>query len=114
MVHSFDSSAQPGGENTVVLDEVDSLRHAGHEVALLAAHTDDLQSEVFYKFRAGMHVATGYGCNPARAIQDFSPFVVHVHNLFPLPRRVPHRATATRSFNNLAATPATKPALSCG
>jgi glycosyltransferase involved in cell wall biosynthesis len=83
MVHSFYSSAQPSGENTVVLNEVDALRRAGHEVALFAAHTDELEGEVFYKLRAGMRVATGYGRNPLKAIKDFSPDVVHVHNLFP-------------------------------
>ena len=83
MVHSFYSSAQPSGENTVVLNEVDALRRAGHEVALFAAHTDELEGEVFYKLRAGLRVATGYGRNPLKAIRDFSPDVVHVHNLFP-------------------------------
>jgi hypothetical protein len=29
-----------------------------------------------------MRVATGYGRNPLKAIKDFSPDVVHVHNLF--------------------------------
>ena len=82
MVHSFYSSAQPSGENTVVLNEVDALRRAGHEVALFAAHTDELEGEVFYKLRAGLRVATGYGRNPLKAIRDFSPDVVHVHNLF--------------------------------
>lgn len=83
MVHSFYSSKQPSGENTVVLNEVDALRCAGHEVALFAAHTDELEGEVFYKLRAGIRVATGYGRNPLKAIKDFSPDVVHVHNLFP-------------------------------
>jgi glycosyltransferase involved in cell wall biosynthesis len=83
MVHSFYSSSQPSGENTVVLNEVDALRRAGHEVALFAAHTDELEGEVFYKLRSGLRVATGYGRNPLKAIKDFSPDVVHVHNLFP-------------------------------
>jgi glycosyltransferase involved in cell wall biosynthesis len=83
MVHSFYSSSQPSGENTVVLNEVDALRRAGHEVALFAAHTDELEGEVFYKLRSGLRVATGYGRNPLTAIKDFSPDVVHVHNLFP-------------------------------
>jgi glycosyltransferase involved in cell wall biosynthesis len=83
MVHSFYSSAQPSGENVVVLNEVDALRRAGHEVALFAAHTDELEGEVFYKLRSGMRVATGYGSNPLKAINDFSPDIVHVHNLFP-------------------------------
>jgi hypothetical protein len=81
MVHSFYSSSQPSGENTVVLNEVDALRRAGHEVALFAAHTDELEGEVFYKLRSGLRVATGYGRNPLKAIKDFSPDVVHVHNI---------------------------------
>jgi glycosyltransferase involved in cell wall biosynthesis len=83
MVHSFYSSAQPSGENAVVLNEVDALRRAGHEVALFAVHTDELEGEVFYKLRSGLRVATGYGRNPLTAIKDFSPDVMHIHNLFP-------------------------------
>lgn len=82
-MHSFYSSALPSGENTVVLNEVDALRRAGHDVALLAAHTDELEGEVLYKLRAGLRVATGYGRNPLKAINEFSPDVVHIHNLFP-------------------------------
>ncbi len=114
MVHSFYSSAQPSGENTVVLNEVEALRRAGHEVALFAAHTDELEGEVFYKLRSGMRVATGYGRNPLKAINEFSPDVVHVHNLFPLARHVQHQATVTRSFQDPAAPPATKQGSFCG
>lgn len=83
MIHSFYSSARPSGENTVVLNEVDALRRAGHEVALFAAHTDELEGEILYALRAGLRVATGYGRNPMKAIKAFSPDVVHIHNLFP-------------------------------
>lgn len=81
MAHSFYSSAQPSGENTVVPNEVDALRRAGHTVELFAAHTDELEGEVLYKLRAGLRVAAGYGRNPLKAINDFGPDIVHVHNL---------------------------------
>jgi glycosyltransferase involved in cell wall biosynthesis len=83
MVHSFYSSAQPSGENAVVMNEVDALRRAGCEVALFSAHTDDLEGELFYRLRSGLRVATGYGHNPLEALNSYSPDVVHIHNLFP-------------------------------
>lgn len=83
MVHSFYSSAQPSGENTIVANQVDALRRAGHEVQLFAADTDDLVGETLYRLRSGLRVATGLGRNPLQAINDFAPNVVHVHNVFP-------------------------------
>jgi glycosyltransferase involved in cell wall biosynthesis len=83
MVHSFYSSAQPSGENAVVLNEIAALRRAGHSVELFSAHTDALEGELLYRMRSGFRVATGYGRHPLTAIRDFSPDVVHVHNLFP-------------------------------
>jgi glycosyltransferase involved in cell wall biosynthesis len=83
MVHSFYSSSQPSGENAVVLNEIAALRRAGHSVALFSAHTDALEGEHLYRVRSAFRVATGYGRHPLKAIRDFSPDVLHVHNLFP-------------------------------
>lgn len=83
VVHSFYSSAQPSGENAVVLAEVDALRRAGHEVELFAAHTDELEQQPLYNLRAAVRVASGRGASPLDALRGFGPDVVHVHNLFP-------------------------------
>ncbi|WP_307031231.1 glycosyltransferase family 4 protein [Streptomyces canus] len=83
LVHSFYSSHQPSGENTVVLDQAEALRAAGHEVTIVAAHTDALQAEPGYTLRAAVRVATGHGRSPLAELERLAPDVVHVHNLFP-------------------------------
>lgn len=83
MVHSFYKSAQPSGESSVVSAEVAALRRAGHDVALFAAHTDDLERDRFYPVKAAWRVATGRGASPLEMLWGFQPDVVHVHNLFP-------------------------------
>ena len=84
IVHSFYSAGSVSGENTVVLEQVDALRSAGHEVQLIARYTDDLkESEKFYTARASLRIGSGFGDNPSSEIEDFNPDVVHVHNLFP-------------------------------
>lgn len=82
-VHSFYSSEQPSGENTAVLDQVAALRAAGHDVHLVAAHTDALQAEFGYAMRSGLRVATGRGRSPLAELGRIAPDIVHVHNLFP-------------------------------
>lgn len=83
LVHSFYSSLQPSGENTVVLDQAEALRVAGHEVTIVAAHTDALQAEPGYTLRAAIRVTTGHGRSPLAELERLAPDVVHVHNLFP-------------------------------
>ncbi|MFJ8076235.1 glycosyltransferase family 4 protein [Streptomyces sp. NPDC096176] len=83
LVHSFYSSRQPSGENAAVLDQAEALRAAGHEVTLIAAHTDTLETERGYALRAVVRVATGLGRSPLADLRRFRPDVVHVHNLFP-------------------------------
>ncbi|WP_351233384.1 glycosyltransferase family 4 protein [Streptomyces sp. NPDC002133] len=83
LVHSFYSSRQPSGENAAVLDQAEALRAAGHEVAVVAAHTDALQAEPGYALRAAVRVATGFGRSPLDTLSRFAPDIVHVHNLFP-------------------------------
>jgi glycosyltransferase involved in cell wall biosynthesis len=83
IVHSFYRADQPSGENTAVLNEMDALRRAGFDVSLFAAHTDNESLRAGFKLRAAARTATGRGRNPIADIQDFSPDVVHVHNLFP-------------------------------
>lgn len=83
LVHSFYSSRQPSGENAAVLDQAEALRAAGHDVTLVAAHTDALEAERGYALRAAVRVATGRGRSPLADLRRFDPDVVHVHNLFP-------------------------------
>lgn len=83
LVHSFYSSRQPSGENQVVLAQVDALRDAGHEVLLVARYTDRAILERGYSVRTAFGVATGFGPDPTTELREFSPDVVHVHNLFP-------------------------------
>ena len=45
VVHSFYSTRQPSGENVVVQLQARALQEAGHEVSLIAAQTDRLESE---------------------------------------------------------------------
>ncbi|PND53803.1 MULTISPECIES: glycosyltransferase family 4 protein [Rhodococcus] len=83
LVHSFYTSAQPSGENTVVEAQAEALRRAGHEVLLVARHTDTEASKPLYKARALLTAAHLTGPDPRPALEEFGPDVVHVHNLFP-------------------------------
>jgi glycosyltransferase involved in cell wall biosynthesis len=83
LVHSFYNSATPSGENETVREQTAALKRAGHEVFLLAAHTDELQHAPLYPLRAAVTVATGVGRSPLTQLRALAPDVVHVHNLFP-------------------------------
>lgn len=83
VVHSFYSSAQPSGENTVVLQQVEALRSAGHDVHLIARHTDEESERAGYAARAALTVASGRGSSPADELSRLHPDVVHLHNTFP-------------------------------
>jgi glycosyltransferase involved in cell wall biosynthesis len=83
VVHSYYSSQQPSGENVVVDAQVAALREAGHDVAIIARRTDELQHTRGYKARSAGSVATGIGESPIAELTAFAPDVLHVHNLFP-------------------------------
>lgn len=83
VVHSFYSSRVPSGENQVVLAQVEALRAEGHEVALIARHTDERLARASYPLEAALTTATGVGPDPTAELAAFVPDVVHVHNLFP-------------------------------
>jgi len=83
VVHSFYSSRQPSGENVVVDLQVEALRRAGHEVAVVSRSTDELEQAATYPLRAGFRAATGRGDSPLAEVRAHRPDVVHVHNLFP-------------------------------
>lgn len=81
-MHSF-YRAGASGENALVEMAVEALIEAGHEVQLFSKNTDDEQAKVAFSLRSGLRVATGRGDSPLRAIRQFKPDVVHIHNLFP-------------------------------
>lgn len=83
LVHSFYASNQPSGENAVVRDQFAALQSEGHDVRLIARHTDDVQSEPLYAVRSAFTAMTGRGPDAGTELETFAPDVVHVHNTFP-------------------------------
>lgn len=83
LIHSFYSSQAPSGENNAVMAQLAALEKKGHEVLLVAKHTDDEAKVPFYKLRSAINVSTQRGASPLAALSDFDPDIVHVHNLFP-------------------------------
>lgn len=83
VVHSFYTAAQPSGENSVVTDQVAALQDAGHDVELVAKHTDEEARRPAYSLRAAGRVLSGRGASPSERLEAFQPDVVHLHNTFP-------------------------------
>lgn len=83
VVHSFYSSRAPSGENEAVLAEVAALARRGHDVELLARHTDALERRPTYPMECALRVGSGAGRSPLRRGDGRRFDVVHVHNLFP-------------------------------
>lgn len=87
VVHNRYRSASPSGEDRVVDQEHDALLAAGHDVRRLERFSDDIaRMSSHRKLLVPLQVVW----NPAaardldRALDAFSPDVVHLHNLFPL------------------------------
>src|SRR5688572_988933 len=83
LVHSYYSSRVPSGENNVVDAQAQALRSAGHDVVVVAQSTNHRMRRRTYSLEAAVTVATGIGPSPLRALREFAPDVVHLHNLFP-------------------------------
>ncbi len=83
VVHSFYSSNQPSGENSVVVDQAALLSEAGHDVVIVERRTDDRSRQLGYSVRTAWGVATGRGSDPTQELTRLRPDVVHIHNLFP-------------------------------
>lgn len=77
--------AQPGGEDAVVRAEAEGLRARGHDVQLCLRDSAALHASPLRGAAETLLTVS----NPAaareltRAVQSFSPDVVHMHNLFP-------------------------------
>jgi glycosyltransferase involved in cell wall biosynthesis len=83
IVHSFYSSDVPSGENQVVIAQKQALEASGHEVKLVAWYTDEEAEFRSFPLRAAWWTVSGNGGDPTEELLNFSPHVVHVHNLFP-------------------------------
>ena len=83
IVHNY--YQQPGGEDTVVANEMSLLSKFGHDVQLFSCKNDDIQ-RLPDKIRTAWNVVYSADGRKAMAskIGEFSPDVVHVHNFFPL------------------------------
>lgn len=76
---------QSGGEDTVVTREQSLLRSHGHEVHLHVASNDIVKTALDRVKVAWQAPYSGSARRlVARAIEEFRPDVVHVHNFFPL------------------------------
>ena len=83
IVHSFYRSINPSGENTAILNQVNALVKAGHEVKLISTNSDSYEKKSLNPILAGFTTASGVGKSPIRDLIDFAPDIVHTHNLFP-------------------------------
>jgi glycosyltransferase involved in cell wall biosynthesis len=83
LIHNFYQI--PGGEDSVVREELSMLAHNGIDVDLFAVTNDKIKG-----LRQSITTALQVIYNPnarralARKIREFSPDVVHIHNFFPL------------------------------
>jgi glycosyltransferase involved in cell wall biosynthesis len=86
LAHNYYGSSAPSGENQVFELERRLLERRGHEVQVYVRSSDDLRSRGFLGAVQGA-LATPW--NPLttreirRAVAEFRPDVVHVHNTFP-------------------------------
>lgn len=83
IVHSRYKNGVLSGENKAVQDQIDCLRASGHDVEEFIISSEDHDGKLANKMKLGFTVATGFGPSPLRAISDFKPDIVHIHNLFP-------------------------------
>jgi hypothetical protein len=72
-----------GGEDSVFGSEVELLRHAGHTVETLALSNEAIKGRGARAATALLAPYNPFGrVKMARAIGEFRPDVVHVHNFF--------------------------------
>ena len=86
-VHNRYRNTQPSGENIRVAQEAALLESGGHFVSLLEYDNTEIESwshrqKAALPFRA-VWSRRAYG-DTSKAIQDFAPDLVHVHNFLPL------------------------------
>jgi glycosyltransferase involved in cell wall biosynthesis len=87
LVHNFYGSSAPSGENSVVLNERDLLRTAGHEVAEYFTYSDAVRDRGLLPIvGAALFVPwnSAERTKIRRLVLKLEPDVMHVHNVFPL------------------------------
>lgn len=87
LVHNYYRSGAPSGENQVFEAERTLLLARGHEVETLTRQSDEIRAQGAWGTLKGA-LATPWNfwmaCAARRAVSNFQPDVVHVHNTFPL------------------------------
>jgi glycosyltransferase involved in cell wall biosynthesis len=84
VVHSQYRSAHPSGENIAVEQQTEALRQAGHDILEIYRSTDVESQKRLYTVRSALSLATGLDFqHPDRAITQFAPDIVQVHNTVP-------------------------------
>ncbi len=87
IVHNHYASAQPSGENRVVIDDVDVLRAAGVTVGTHFRDSDSI-AEMSMTEKVLLPLRPTYSRREAMdfrsALTEFDPDVVHLHNVYPL------------------------------
>lgn len=83
VVHSRYSNGSLSGENNVVRRQVEALQASGHTVELFEFQSANHRYSFPQNLRAALRVATGFGRNPLKKINQFKPDIIQVHNLFP-------------------------------
>jgi len=86
LIHNYYGSSAPSGENTAFDEECELLREARHDIRILSHHVDEITDRGFTgNLKTGLLVPW----NPfavaqvLRAVAEFDPQIVHVHNVFP-------------------------------
>ena len=87
IVHNRYRPTAPSGENAVVDQESAALSSGGHDVELLQRHSEEIASWSVLR-RATLPARVLWSEQSRRAVSkalvDFAPDVVHLHNTFPL------------------------------
>lgn len=83
LVHNFYQI--PGGEDSIVRQELGMLKKNGVDVELFSVTNDEIRG-MREKISVGVRVVYNFGARRAlsRKLAEYSPDVVHIHNFFPL------------------------------
>jgi len=87
LVHNFHRSGAPGGDDTVVKQEIQLLKSYGHEVVLFSKNNDDFDKLNFIK-KIDTFLHLDYSQNVYKElislIKSEKFDIAHIHNIFPL------------------------------
>lgn len=83
LLHSYYSSEKPSGENIAVDSLASWLAREDRINLKIFSSKTPASPSIFYKIQAALRVAFGFGKKVRDSLEEFSPDVIHVHNLFP-------------------------------